>query len=142
MAGGNGGESVQHLTGKLRLKNILEQKGWSVSLEFKLPAIEVPDVFPTVQKIEYIADVLAVKADSTLVLEVDGNVGHTTTQAKAQDDFRDSQLWEKYGLMTGRLPTEWLVNKSAKQETASDDEGVIEEIEFQCKKKYNRAIKI
>lgn len=126
------GEGAKHITAKARIEHYLQAHNWSVFLEAKLPKVTIEG-----QQVQWIADILAIKKDVTLILEVDGNVGHTTTQAQAQDRARDQMLFELYGLITVRFPTPWVIGEFALEYHELQDE-----IEHQCKVKYKRQIKV
>jgi hypothetical protein len=123
-------EYPQHKKGKERIRTILTDAGWTVSLEKEMPQAT------TAGERNYIADVYAFKVvkfieNNTftigvqqIIIEVDGKKGHRGTIAARKQALRDETFASK-GIKTIRFPTGWLIGKKA-----LDDGALLEEINW------------
>lgn len=114
-------ESPAHIRAKERIKAVLEEDGWQVTLEKELPSIT------TAGQRNYIADVYAEYAFTTtrlimagvspqvihrLIVEVDGKRGHRGKIAAAKQTLRDT-TFRQNGVLTVRFNTKDIIGRKA-----------------------------
>lgn len=121
------GESSEHIRGKEILAEAFEFLGLKKIAFEKLNPLPLSSNAMMLIPFQY--DVAGVYDPKTIIAgEVDGKVGHTTTQAHYQDIARDrAGLAAKVKVITVRFPTGWLVGPRALPKRV-----IVEQIIFEC----------